>query len=212
MRHRIPRRIVLAIAAVSCARADRPAVADTTRHAAAQAAASTVCATPANGLKIGADSIGPFPIRTTFAHLDSLCALSKDSMYDAVGYQSTGRSFPFDGASVLAVYDDGSNVKPEDRLLVWKWAVIGPAIRMPDGQRLPATLGETRARFGKLLVDDLMDGDDIDGPRARLCRYPKILLLLSPKDTTRRIADSASVTSVEVEPKGDDYVRRLCAG
>lgn len=213
MRFPFERRALIIVALIAaCGRSDRRHTTDTTsRQMVAQPANAHVCSSAAGGVVLTEDSIGSLPTHATFGDLKRRCAFGQDSMYDAVGYQSGGWAFPFSGASVLAVVDPQQTVFG-DTNTVWMWTAIGLSLRMPDGLPLPATLGEARSRYGKLLVDDNVSGaDDVGPPEARVCRYPALSLVLAPKDTSSTVSDSAAVVSVELETKVDNSIRRLCS-
>jgi hypothetical protein len=173
---------------------------------------AAVCTPPANGIVVGEDTIGPFPITATLAELVRICPAGDTTLYDAVGFQAMARVFPFVGARITAAQPDHpfgdwiDSTKPADL-----WIITGDSVRLPDGQLLPRTLGEMRARYGRLVVSDNFAGsDDDDGPGARMCRFPHVYFGLAIDDTARKVADSARVVRIEVTRSDGKTIERFC--
>lgn len=171
-----------------------------------------VCARPTRGVVVGHDTVAGFSTHATLAALRQECTVGDDSLYDAVGCQAVGWTFPFAGARVMAVQSKhGFGEAVHDDEVPDLWIVDGDSVRLPDGQLVPRTLGALRARYGRILVDDNIQGDDVDGPHARPCRFPYLLLALGVNDTARHVPDSARVTRVDMDTPGVDTVfARLC--
>lgn len=75
--------------------------------------------------------------------------------------------------------------------------------------RRRARASHTRRATSPIWFDS--QGDDVDGPHARPCRFPYLLLALGVNDTARHVPDSARVTRVDMDTPGVDTVfARLC--
>ncbi|HVX41967.1 MAG TPA: hypothetical protein VHB25_20565 [Gemmatimonadaceae bacterium] len=159
------------------------------------------------------DHVGPFPTQAPLAELERLCSAGDTTLYDAVGWQAAAREFPFTGARVLAVQ---SKHGVDDRLHLDEpadlWILSGDSLRLADGQLVPRTLGALRARYGRAIADDGVDGtsDDFNGFGARSCRLPYIEFKLGFSGHGI-IPDSTRITSLEMwipVPRGTE---RICA-
>ncbi len=200
--------IVVGVAGLAAACA--PKEGDTDRSIAQRAPG--VCAAPANGIVVGSDTIGPFPTTAPLSELIRICPAGDTTLYDAVGFQAMARVFPFVGARITAAQPDHpagdwiDSTKPADL-----WIITGDSIRLPDGQLLPRTLGEMRARYGRISVgENLIGADDFDGPGARMCRFPLLYFGLEINDTARTVADSARVVRVEITPADGNLMAGFC--
>jgi hypothetical protein len=190
----------------------RPETASNTVASAQTASESVhVCARPARGIIVGHDSVAGFSTHATLGALRQQCGLGNSALYDAVGWQGVAWTFPFVGASVMAVQSKhGYGEAVHDDEAPDLWVVEGDSVRLPDGELVPPTLGALRARYG-FEVDENINADDIDGPSARSCRFPYLSFSLSVHDTARKVPDSARVTRVEMDTPGADTVfSRFC--
>jgi len=198
-----PLGFVFAFLAASCMRKD---------HDTRRALAGRVCPTPAHGLIISLDTVASFPTSATLGDHMRRCAFGDTGMYDAVGWQSTGWSFPFAGARILAAQTtrtiDSTVLESQPADL---WTAEGDSVRLPDGQLMPHTLGELRTRYAHLLVFEAGTGDDADGPQARACKFPYLLFHLMPDDSAGKPGGSAKILSVEMPIAADSEWVRLCA-
>jgi len=171
------------------------------------------CGRPERGIIVGHDTVAGFSTHDTLGALRRQCDVGKADIYDATGWQAVAWTFPFVGARVMAVqthHPYGEAVRNDE--VPDLWIVRGDSVRLPDGELLPPTLGALRARYGYAIVDDNVQGDDVDDPHARSCRYAYLRFSLAVKDTARKISDSARVTGVDMDTPGIDTVRnRLCA-
>lgn len=202
-RWQTPVGFVLALLAAACMRKD---------HDARRALVGRVCPTPAHGLIISLDTVASFATSATLGEHMRRCAFGDTGMYDAVGWQSTGWSFPFEGATILAAQTtrtiDSTVLENQPADL---WTAEGDSVRLPDGQLLPHTLGELRVRYAHLLVFEAGSGDDADGPQARACNFPYLLFHLMPGDSAGKPAGSARILSVEMPIHADSEWVRRCA-
>lgn len=159
-----------------------------------------LCARPTRGIVVGLDSIAGLSTHATLGVLRHQCSAGDSALYDAVGWQAVAWTFPFAGANVMAVQSKhGYGEVVQDDEVPDLWTVEGDSTRLPDGDLMPRTLGALRARYGSLLVDENIGGDDVDGPHARTCRFPYLLFALSVNDTARHVPDSARVTRVDMD-------------
>ena len=208
-------RFAILVAAVGCKAAQPRSDAD--RRSAEPPAltaseAVRVCARPARGVIIGHDTVAGFSTRATLGALRQQCGVGDSVLYDAVGWQAVAWMFPFAGARVTAVqskhgYGEAVNNAEVPDL----WTAEGDSVRLPDGELAPRSLGALSARYGFAVVDANIGGDDIDGPHARLCRFPYLLFALSTADTSRTVPDSARVTRIDMDtPGSDSAMRRFC--
>jgi hypothetical protein len=153
---------------------------------------SRVCASPTRGLVVGRDTVAGFSTRATLGTLRRQCGLGEAGIYDAVGWQALSWTFPFAGAHVTAVesqHGEGDTLRDDE--VPDLWVAEGDSLRLPDGELVPRTLGILRARYGVIVVDESTPTDDVDGVRARSCRFPYLLFALSVADTARKVPDSA---------------------
>src|SRR5256885_7987151 len=96
------------------------------------------------------------------SELGRLCAAAGDTLYDAVGWQAAGKTWPFMGAMLVATHSGSQpDTIPLDQPDMW--TASGDSLRLPDGQLLPRTLGALRG-LGPTLVDDNEGYDDWNGP------------------------------------------------
>jgi hypothetical protein len=131
------------------------------------------------------------------AELQRRCSLGADTLYDAVGWQAPAWMFPFTGAQIVAVQPERSLGQTLGDSVPDLWTAIGDSLRLPDGQLLPRTLGELRTRYGRAIVDDVIEGDDIGPPLARSCRFPTIEFVLAAT-ALGKVPDTARITGVEM--------------
>ena len=141
------------------------------------------------------------------------CSVGDTGLYDAVGWQSTGWSFPFVGAEVVAAQTTRMIDKPVlENQPADIWTATGDSVRMPDGQLVPRTLGALKARYGRTLDFPEEAGDDMPGARAYACRFPYLQFHLIGGDSAGRLTASARIESVEMPIKLDTIITRQCAG
>src|SRR5262249_6751066 len=134
----------------------------------------------------------------TTAELHRLCGAGAAMLYDAVGWQAPGEEFPFHGGRITAVLSGAQN-RPHARDVPDLWTAEGDSLRLADGQLLPRTLGELRARYGPAMADDNVDpgADDFDGFSAVSCRFPYLSFKLA-FNGRGIIPDSARILSLEM--------------
>lgn len=203
---------LIAATGLACARSDERDAPPTRQVAHAQSPRAVVCATPKQGIVITLDSIASLPTRAPLVELKRRCAAGETTLYDAVGWQAGAWTFPFTGARLMAVQSkNGLDGSGNDSTPTDLWAAEGDSLRLADGQLIPRTLGELRARYGQTIVDDNVRGDDMDGPSARSCRFPYVAFTLAVTDTARTVADSARITGVEMWVSPTDGANRLCS-
>ena len=172
-----------------------------------------LCARPAGGIAVSADSLAGLPARASLGDLVRACAASTADIYTIGGYQPAARVFPFSGAKLTAVQSkyEGSLHYDEPPDL---WAVEGDSVRLADGQLLPRTAGELRKRYPRGIVTS-DKGDDSDGVRIISCQFPGLEFILSYSAPTpspsgrwplsaRAVADTSHIFSVEVFPGRTD--------
>lgn len=210
---RIDWRVAILAAGLACGSADTRRIAD--QPDARSDAASNglrVCPRPTRGIVVGHDTVAGFSTHATLGALRQQCRMGDSALYDAVGWQAVAWTFPFVGGSVMAVqskHSYGETVHDDE--VPDLWIAEGDSVRLPDGELMPRTLGALRTRYGFALVDDNVDGDDIDGPHARSCRFPYPLFALAVGDTARHVPDSARVTRVDMDTPGvDTVIARVC--
>lgn len=199
----------------SCARPDHQADAAASARRATQPGATQRGATPSlcppasAGIVVSFDKVAYFPARARMSELDRLCPASGDTLYDAVGWQAGGRKFPFVGATLVAIHSGSQpDTIPVDEPDMW--TASGDSLRLPDGQRLPHTLGALRA-LGRTSVSNNEGGDDWDGPDARTCRFPEILFKLDGTGLPKTLPDSARVVSIEIDVRRRETMRSFCS-
>ena len=155
------------------------------------------CSTPRDGLVISPTRVALFPTRVTTAELDRLCDTGTAVLYDAVGWQAPAKEFSFLGARITAVLSGVQN-RPHLPDVPDLWTAEGDSLRLEDGQRIPRTLGELRARYGQAIADDNVDpGDDFNGFGAVSCRFPYLRFKLG-FNGRGIIPDSARILSLEM--------------
>lgn len=188
----------VAVVLSSCARPDRAEGASGgARSAGGANTTSATCPPATGGIVVSFDKVGYFPARAAGSELERLCPAVDDTLYDAVGWQANGRKFPFAGAMLVAIPHQGNSPDSIPGDAPEMWTAAGDSVRLPDGQRIPKTLGALR-KFGKLVVDKNEGYDDWNGPDARSCRYPDILFKLNGDGLPKMLPDSARVTSIEI--------------
>lgn len=181
-------------------------------HDGSVASSSRLCAHPPRGIIVSLDTVAGFATHATLGELRRQCAAGQSDLYDAVGYQSVAWTFAFAGASVQAVQTKhGLGETMRDDEVPDLWTVEGDSARMPDGQLVPRTLGALKARYGFTIAEDRPDGDDMDGPFARSCRFTYLRFMLATNDTARRTPDSARVTRTDMVGADSAMVRYCLA-
>ena len=194
---------------LSCTKRDR-ATTDSggARSTNRAATTSTSCPPAPGGIIVSFDKVAYFPPRARISELARLCPAIGDTLYDAVGWQADGHTFPFVGAMLVSIHSGAQpdTVPPDEPDM---WTAAGDSVRLPDGQLLPKTLGALRA-LGTTSVDDNEGGDDWDGPAARTCRFPEILFHLDGTNQPKKLTDSARVTSIEIDVRRRDIASTLC--
>ena len=134
------------------------------------------CTTPAGGLVISTERLGPFRASAPMAELLRECAGDTTDLYSISGIQGPSRVFRFVGAELQAVQFDCrsfDDVCPEQ--VPNYWVARGDSVRLPDGGTLPKTIGELRERYGKGFVTDDRGGDDSYGVEVHMCRLPHMI-------------------------------------
>ena len=197
-RSHIARRVSHLAFVVSLLACEHPDARRSTTHS-ESLAATTHCARPPRGIIISLDTVAGFSTHATLGALRRQCAVGQSDLYDAVGYQTVAWNFPFAGATVQAAqtkHNAGDVMRDDETPDLW--TVEGDSARMPGGELVPRTLGSLRARYGFTLAEDRPDGDDMDGPFARSCRFPYLRFMLAANDTARHTPDSARVTRVDM--------------
>jgi hypothetical protein len=187
------------MALTACARPDAQRTRDQAR----------VCATPAGGIVISRDRIGSFSTHATLGALKRKCGAGDSTMYDGINGQAAAWAFPFVGARVVAVQSKHAFYEPtRDDEVPDFWTVEGDSVRLPDGQRVPTTLGLLKARYPFVSANDNTGLDDTE-PRAWSCQLSYLVFHLDVKDTARHVPDSARVTSIDLVATDSAY-QRFC--
>ena len=140
----------------------------------------TPCSTPARGLLISTERLGPLRAGVPMAELQRDCPGDTTEIYSLGGIQGPARVFRFAGAVLRAVQ---FNCRSFDKVCSEQapdfWEVSGDSVRLSDGAPLPKTVGELRARYGAGFVMDDRGGDDYEGVKVYLCRLPHMYFALS---------------------------------
>jgi hypothetical protein len=194
----------------SCVQSDHQADAVASARRASQPSATpSLCPPAPAGIIVSFNTVAYFPARARMSELDRLCPAAGDTLYDAVGWQAGGRKFPFVGAMLVAIHSGSQpDAIPVDEPDMW--TASGDSLRLPDGQRLPRTLGAVRA-LGRTVVDRNEGGDDWNGPGARTCRFPEILFNLDGTGLPKTLPDSARVTSIEIDVRHRVTMTSFCS-
>lgn len=200
-------------------------VPDSGQESAASASDSTWCPAPAGGLVLDSTRVGNLRFGETFAALDARCpGVESDSsavtLYTIGGTQPLARVYRYAGARVYAMDEEagfGDSLRRDAR--AGSWAAEGDSLRLADGTRLPRTFGELRARYRDVIVVGDR-GDDSDGTKAYVCRFPWYGLVLPWETATpagagpwsaaaRPVPDATRIERVEYWGTVD--VRAECA-
>ena len=162
-------------AMAACDGASKSPLGDSTLAGPAVQAAG--CSADSAVVRITVDSAGPFGAWASVGDLARLCSRYTDGQSEfGGGAGAASRAFHFPNATLTAVqwnYNDSiRTAEPAEA-----WVAEGPGVRLPDGSRVPTTLGQMRRYDLKGIVSANLV-DDGAGVDVVLCRYPRLVFPL----------------------------------
>jgi hypothetical protein len=179
-----------------------------------------VCALPAGSFSVSNENVGPFRVGVPMKDLGRQCALPRQSDYSLGGIQGPSYTFQFPGARVVAVQFGCEIMTTCPDSAPTFWEISGDSVRLPDGGKLPHTVGEIHRRYGPALLFPHR-GDDSSGDEVYACRLPHFFfevyglpdsLSFQPIHVERtRSFDARSIGPLRVWTPATDTADRSCA-